>query len=360
MANTKVPIELSSTPGIVDNSNATAITIDASENVGIGTDSPSRALSVYGAAAGVIAITSNSTDGISSLSFGDTADDNAGRVNYLNASDDMLFYTATAERMRITSTGNVGIGVTSPLQALHVNSGTANNAAIFESTDAYTQIWIKDSTSSSTYQTGIGCLGDNLLFNNGSERMRIDASGNLMVGTTTSGGKVSIANNLTTNQKCLTLNGNTAGDSGYSAMTVVKVDAANTTSQYFIDFVISNGAQASGRITANGSGAATFSSWSDVTLKENIVDLPDQYDNIRALRPVEFDYIESEGGGHQAGFIAQEMREIYPCCVGEDSETGKLTIGGWSKTEARLVSALQSAMNKIEALTARIEALEGA
>jgi hypothetical protein len=36
MALTEIPIELSSTPGIVDNSNATAITIDASENVGIG------------------------------------------------------------------------------------------------------------------------------------------------------------------------------------------------------------------------------------------------------------------------------------------------------------------------------------
>ena len=40
MALTKTPIELSSTPGIVDNSNATAITIDSSENVGIGTSSP--------------------------------------------------------------------------------------------------------------------------------------------------------------------------------------------------------------------------------------------------------------------------------------------------------------------------------
>ena len=47
MANTKVPVELSSTPGIVDNSNATAITIDSSENVGIGTSSPSRQLTVF-------------------------------------------------------------------------------------------------------------------------------------------------------------------------------------------------------------------------------------------------------------------------------------------------------------------------
>jgi hypothetical protein len=43
MANTTIPIELSSTPGIVDNSNATAITIDSSENVGIGVSPPSSA-----------------------------------------------------------------------------------------------------------------------------------------------------------------------------------------------------------------------------------------------------------------------------------------------------------------------------
>jgi hypothetical protein len=43
MANTTIPVELSSTPGIVDNSNATAITIDSSENVGIGAISPAEA-----------------------------------------------------------------------------------------------------------------------------------------------------------------------------------------------------------------------------------------------------------------------------------------------------------------------------
>ena len=46
MALTKVPAELSSTPGIVDNSNATAITIDSSENVGIGTSSPNTTLTL--------------------------------------------------------------------------------------------------------------------------------------------------------------------------------------------------------------------------------------------------------------------------------------------------------------------------
>ena len=45
---TKIPAELSSTPGIADSSNATAITIDSSERVGIGTTSPTSALQVVG------------------------------------------------------------------------------------------------------------------------------------------------------------------------------------------------------------------------------------------------------------------------------------------------------------------------
>ena len=76
-----------------------------------------------------------------------------------------------------------------------------------------------------------------------------------------------------------------------------------------------------------------------------------------ALRPVEFDYIESEGGGHQISFIAQEFEEIYPDAVGERAD-GMKTLTGWGKTEARLVKALQEQQALIETLTARVASLE--
>jgi hypothetical protein len=112
-----------------------------------------------------------------------------------------------------------------------------------------------------------------------------------------------------------------------------------------------------GQINANGSGAVAFGSWSDRRLKENITDLPSQLANITALRPVEFDYIESEGGGHQLGFIAQEVEEIYPDLVGERQD-GMKTLSGMGKMEARLIKAIQEQQTLIETLEARITALE--
>ena len=121
-----------------------------------------------------------------------------------------------------------------------------------------------------------------------------------------------------------------------------------------------------GSITANGAAAATFTAWSDRRLKENIVDLPSQLANIMALRPVEFDYIESMGGGHQLGFIAQEVQEVYPDVVGEGSD-GMLTLADMNKNDARLIKAIQeiktimdAQATTITALTARITALEQA
>ena len=149
-----------------------------------------------------------------------------------------------------------------------------------------------------------------------------------------------------------------SSDVGNAAMLIGKFDNDTSTSQVFTRFLVNNAGLGSGQINANGAGAVAFGTFSDKQLKENIADLSPQLAKIMALRPVEFDYIASEGGGHQTGFIAQEMQNIYPDSVGKRSPDKMLTLTGWSKTEARLVKAIQEQQEFIKLLELRIKTLE--
>ena len=89
-----------------------------------------------------------------------------------------------SEAMRINHLGYVGIGTTSPANALHVNSGSTNEVAKFVSTDSAAYLSIMDSTTANSLQ-GVGSVGDSLTFyGNNAERMRISSSGNVGIGTT--------------------------------------------------------------------------------------------------------------------------------------------------------------------------------
>ena len=128
-----------------------------------------------------------------------------------------------------------------------------------------------------------------------------------------------------------------------------KADNTSTTSQVFVQFTINAKATGSGQINANGASQAAFGSFSDIRLKENIVNIPSQLNNVCSLRPVEFDY--KDGSGHQIGFIAQEIQQIFPDVVGERTD-GMLTVTGWNKTEAIIVKAIQELKAEFDAYKA--------
>jgi len=106
---TKIPAELSSTPGIVDNSDATAITIDSSENVGVGTTSPStfsgfKTLHFKNGSGDTIFL--NESDGgvIGQI----LTSDSVGAVTLgARSNHDLRLSTNDTERMRINTGGNV-------------------------------------------------------------------------------------------------------------------------------------------------------------------------------------------------------------------------------------------------------------
>lgn len=189
-------------------------------------------------------------------------------------------------------------------------------------------------------------------------------NGSLSIGITTVSGKLTVVPSSNT-QNGVYIDSQSATDEANPMLVIRKYSNTSTTSQIFARFYI-NSTTGSGQINANGASAAAFGSFSDQRLKENIVDLPSQLDNIMALRPVEFDYIESMGGGHQIGFIAQEVKEVYPDVVSEDSD-GMLMLTDMNKNDARLIKAIQemktiidTQASTITALIDRITALEGA
>jgi len=130
---TKVGAGASANDGILSFHTATdaslseAMRIDSSGNVGIGTASPSSYYSdnlvVSAPSEGGITLASTNTTNGNYLAFADGTSGDAryrGLVGYNHNVDSLLFYSAGAERMRINSSGNVGIGTTSPARNLHV------------------------------------------------------------------------------------------------------------------------------------------------------------------------------------------------------------------------------------------------
>lgn len=201
---------------------------------------------------------------------------------------------------------------------------------------------------------------------NSTEYMRMFASGGVSIGNTTDPG----ATNLSVTgigyfgtpaglgSKVQIVSGTAPGVNVYvsgastdatAAYVLSKVSTTNTSDQVFQEFWINTYGTASGRIVANGASAAAFAAYSDRSLKEKITALPSQLANILALQPVEFDY--KDGSGHQVGFIAQDFEKVYPDAVSAN-EKGILSIAGWSKTEARLVKALQELNDKFDAYVA--------
>ena len=349
------------TGGLVFSDNSTNGTpvermrINSSGNVGIGTTSPAYKLDIYGSSTTNIdllhLLNSNNTLGCSSsIMFENYSGGglNQGRIKYLNAgsnnSNSFVFeqeINATnglVETMRIDSSGNVGIGTSSPAlnvsynKIMHVHSA-AGLGSLVKVTDSSTGFTTNDGSDFLQYGADLYILnrenGTMRFSTNSTERMRIDSSGNLLVGTTSS---------VTTGSEGIELR----GDFGY-----FKTARNNTGSTGH--WLIYNPNGNVGSVTTSGT-STQYNTSSDVRLKENIVDAP--AGNIDAIRVRSFDW-KADGSHQTYGMVAQELVDVAPEAVVQ----GETEDDMWGVDYSKLVPMM---IKEIQDLKAEVAALKGA
>jgi hypothetical protein len=386
MAITKVTRQLLST-GIDDNSNATAITIDSSENVGVGTASPST----YDSRANNLVVGDSGDSGITIFSgassdarlqfapSGSTGLDN-GLISYDNNNDSMVFATGGSDRLHIDSSGNVGIGTSSisswtklqvqgtagaqtgAKQALYITSPT---------TTANEGVGIRMSAASGSNEA-VGIIGmvNNASGNSGSmtfhtyaggadipERARITSGGHLLIGKTSSGidvtgftfdsnGNSNMVCNLTSENESIIYNNNN-----------------NSGAKYIHDFR-QNGTSV-GKIEV-GTSSTGYVVNSDYRLKENVDYSFDATSRLKQLKPCRFNWIVDDTNTLIDGFLAHEVSSIVPEAISGDKDAvdsdNKPKYQGidHSKLVPLLVKAIQEQQTIIDDLKSRIKTLEDA
>jgi hypothetical protein len=240
------------------------------------------------------------------------------------------------EHMRITTSGNVGIGTPTPSSAgggytgLDIRGTTGSSLVLGNTTTLFTYIYA--AASAFTIETTSTIP---ILFNpGGSERMRITSGGEILAGSTSAGtGYVAVnkigsyqgygSDSNSTSISSIRTAGFFGVDGGassnnqasYTALTAnVQWGAASNPGAIFRGYQNTNLAV---QISYTGNLANTNGSYgtlaSDIRLKENIKQATSKLNDLLKLNVVNFNFINNEQ--KHIGFIAQELREVFPSFV---------------------------------------------
>jgi len=253
--------------------------------------------------------------------------------------------TTYTERMRLDSSGNLGIGTSSPGAKLEVyggGTGTVTNAQIGNASTAF----VLGVDSGNNCQVRTAQNVPIIFYTNNTERARITSGGDLLVGTTNTSA--------------------TAGEGFKSVFPIAAVPSVrsvgnNSTSSYSTYEVYSTSAAAyrfyvdyAGTVFAT---TTTISAISDQRFKENIQDIDVGLNAVMALKPRKFDWKAGKGKDikNDRGFIAQEFEQVFPDLIDEWKDPAPEGEEPYKSVRQDLIPVLVKA---IQELTARVAQLE--
>jgi hypothetical protein len=267
------------------------------------------------------------------------------------------------------TSGNVGIGTTSPFSKLSVAGGTLSVAG---STSGSGVVKLGDPTDPTPYvgmyraaaaaiatsgnflnlggYDGIAFTTGQTQFSGQSERARIDSSGNLLVGKTSQNAALVGAEMVPTGQIRSTTSTSTNADLSYTLY---------STGAGAYRFYVGLG----GTIYAT---STTITSISDQRLKENIQDIDVGLDAILSLKPRKFDWKSGKGKDKKGdrGWIAQEFEQVFPDMIDTWADPAPEGEEPYKAVNADLIPVLVKAIQELkadlDAAKAEIATLKGA
>jgi len=245
---------------------------------------------------------------------------------FFPAADTIAFSEGGAEAMRIDSSGNVGIGTSSPSTKLQISEGS-----VFAS-GANRGISLGEPNCSILGDSATSSAANIVFYTGNADRMRITSAGALLVGTTT------VYNTATTNVGFV---GNVG--SGISINTTTATNGAT------FQVYLSTGSLI-GSISNNNNTGVSYNTTSDYRLKENITPMTGALAKISQLKPVTYTW--KSNGSDGEGFIAHELQAVVPnAVVGEkDAVDADGNIKPQGVDTSFLVATLTAALQELKAI----------